>query len=140
MKYFKVYELVSKEIYDKMGDDALTLFNHKILTALDDLREYMQAPCTCNNWHEGGQFQHRGYRTPEEASALGAPNSEHAKGEAFDVDFKGWTADMVRRKILTDMDNPLLANITRIEAGVSWLHFDCKELVAPQKRIYFFVA
>ena len=142
MKHFQVYELVDQKTYEDMGDNALSLFTPQILVALDNVREYFNVPITVNNWHEGGQFQWRGYRTVEAAHKLGSPtgHEQHQAGNAFDFDVEGWTADMARRRILLDVDNPLLANITRIEAGVNWIHMDCKELIPPQTRIHFFVA
>lgn len=140
MKYFKAYELVDKKTYEKMGEEALTLFTPEILIALDGIREYFEEPITVNNWHSGGQFQWRGYRTPAKAKALGSPNSEHAKGNAFDFDIHGMTAQEVRQNIIINKNNPLLQNITRIEANVSWVHIDCKKLVLPKERIYLFKA
>ena len=126
MKHFLVEELVDKETYQKMGNDALMLFNPAALRALDNLREFFGCPVTVNNWHVGGPFEWRGYRTKEKAAALGSPNSEHAKGNAFDCDIAGYTAEEARQKILANKNNALLVEIMRMEGGVNWLHFDLK--------------
>lgn len=138
MKHFYAYELLDKETYTEKGVSALDLFTPEILTALDNVREFFNEPITVNNWMSGGPFQWRGYRTPEKAAELGAPGSEHAKGNAFDFDVKGMTAEEVRQVIILNKDNPLLAGIMRLEANTSWIHMDCKKLVLPQERIYIF--
>jgi hypothetical protein len=135
MKYFKTQELVSKETYDLYGEDSIKLFTPEILTALDDLREFFNQKVTVNDWLQGGQFQWRGYRTPQKAAELGSPNSEHAKGNAFDCDIEGYTAEQARQKIIGNQNDKLLKNIMRMEADKSWLHIDCKQ---GPNRIYLF--
>lgn len=140
MKNFRTYELVDRRTYEQMGDGALSLFHPDALQALDDLRDYFKVPVTVNNWRKGGPFQWRGYRTKEKAAALGAPNSMHARGGAFDCTVSGITAAAARSRIMADKDNPLLCRITRMEAGVSWLHFDIKTLPPGVERIKLFRA
>jgi hypothetical protein len=137
MQYFKAYELVDRLTYEKMGENALSLFTPEILEALDGVREYFDEPITVNNWFSGGKFQWRGYRTPEKAKMLGSPNSEHAKGNAFDFDIKGISAEEARRVIKLNQNDPLLRGIMRLEANVSWVHIDCKPV---NNRIYLFKA
>ncbi len=137
MRYFRLYELVSKAIYDDQGDNAWKLFDPKALVQLDNLREYFNVPITVNNWHDGGEFEHRGYRTPQEAADLGSPNSQHRFGNAFDCDIKGVSAEKAREIICSDKDNRLLALIQRLEDRVNWVHFDLKPV---PNRIYLFKA
>ena len=122
MRYFKAYELVDRLTYERLGEKALDLFTPEILEALDGVREFFDEPITVNNWISGGRFQWRGYRTPEKAKMLGSPNSEHAKGNAFDFDVKGMTAQEVRQNIILNKDNPLLKD------SVNWVHMDCKPI------------
>lgn len=140
MRNFSAYELVDRETYEQMGEGALALFSPSALKALDDLRDYFGVPVTVNNWRSGGPFQWRGFRTREKATALGSPNSMHAHGKAFDCDIKGITASNARVRILDDQDNPLLRRITRLEAGVNWVHFDLRTLSPGVERIYLFRA
>jgi hypothetical protein len=111
------------------------LFNPAALRALDNLREFFGVPITVNNWHVGGQFQWRGYRN--DRCPQYSRGSEHSKGNAFDCDIEGYTAEQARKKIIANKDNPLLVEIMRLEAGVSWLHFDLKPV---DKRIRVFKA
>lgn len=138
MKYFKAFELVDKDTYEKMGEEALSLFTPASLQALDDLREFFGCPIIINDWHCGGDFQWRGWRTTAKAAELGAPHSQHALGNAFDCTVFGLTAPEARRIILANQDKPLLQKITRLEDGVSWVHLDCMELSEGIHRIHLF--
>jgi hypothetical protein len=151
MNYFKVYELVDRATYQRLGDDAIKLFHPDILVALVDLHDFFGTKITVNNWYwhqdipeseweKRSVFQWRGYRTPEKAAALGAPQSAHAKAMAFDCDILGWTAINARIKIIANQDNPKLSRITRLEGAVSWVHFDIMPLQPGVRRIHVFHA
>jgi hypothetical protein len=124
MRYFTAKELVDKKTYAIMGENALSLFNPEALIALDDLREYLNTPIIVNDWHNGGTMQWRGCRLPicKEYSK----GSQHAIGNAFDCTVQGYTAEQARVIICNHKDHELLRRIKRLEAGVSWLHFDLK--------------
>jgi len=150
MKYFKAYELVDRETFLRLGNDSFTLFDKDALQALDDLREFFGVGVAVNNWYwhtdipeeqweEKGIFQWRGWRTLVKARKLGAPRSAHARGKAFDCDIKGVTAEDARSRIIANKNHPLLCRITRMESGVSWVHFDVIELHGVE-RIYLFKA
>lgn len=49
MKYFKVKELVSSDIYKQYGEDAINFLDPKALEALDNVREILGVPLVCNN-------------------------------------------------------------------------------------------
>lgn len=137
MKYFQVYELVDRLTYEQRGDEAISVFNPELLIQLDNLREYFGVSITVNNWYFGGEFEWRGWRTPEKAKELGAPNSQHRIGNAIDGDIRGVSADDARVRILADKNNPLLCRIQRLETGTSWVHFD---LMWVSDRIHLFHA
>ena len=135
MKYFKAYELVDRKTYEKMGEDALSLFNPTALIMLDDFREFIEAPVTVNNWYFGGRHEWRGWRTKAKCIELGAPGSEHGKGNAFDLNVKDFTANEVRQIVRINQADPLLRLIMRMEDKVGWIHMDRKPV---KNRIYFF--
>ncbi|HHT9146881.1 MAG TPA: hypothetical protein ACFYD4_14600 [Candidatus Wunengus sp. YC61] len=147
MLYFRLEELVSPDTFETLGEKAWLLFNSQALLALEELREFFDAPFMVNNWHLGGRFRHRGHRTPQEAIDLKSPHSSHAfmkvdgvwipKCNAFDCDIKGYTAEEARRKIIANKDNPLLKRIMRVEGKKNWLHFDLSP-VPQEKRIFIF--
>lgn len=139
MKHFQLHELVDRATFQKYGEEAWKLFHQDALEALDGIREFFNTPVTVNNWWDGvGSFQYRGYRPPD--CPVGAAHSYHRRGMAFDLDVKGYEADEVRTIILDNQDNPLLATIQRLEAGVRWVHFDVGEIRKGQGRIYLFEA
>lgn len=124
--HFIIQELVDRATFEKFGEQAWMLFNPIALEALDDLRRFFNAPVIVNNWHEGGQFQYRGFR-PRSCS-IGAEYSQHRFGNAFDCDIQGVTAQEARKKILENQDNLLLFQITRLEDKVNWVHMDCANI------------
>lgn len=48
-KYFQVKELVSSNIYKQYGDDAIKFLDPRALAALENVREILNVPLTCNN-------------------------------------------------------------------------------------------
>lgn len=122
-KYFKIEELVSRSIFEKYGDIAWQFFDPLALRTLDQIREQF-GQLLVNNWHSGGTLQYRGYR--EKACTVGAVNSQHRHGRAFDCSSKMFSAEDMRAVILTHQHKfPLLAVI---EMDVSWLHFDVRNI------------
>jgi len=133
MKFFELFELVDKKTYETLGNKAWDLFKPEALIMLEGLREFFKCPISCNTWHWGGEFQFRGYRPP--SCSVGAPQSLHKQGMAFDVDIEGLSAEEARLNIMADQNNPLLKNIMRMEKDTNWVHIDCKPVA---NRIYLF--
>jgi len=143
LKHFQVYELVPPEIYAKMGSQALSLFDEKALMMLDNFRDFVGKPVVINNWHAGGPFAHRGWRSlgdEMKANPNSKGHSAHQAGEAFDADVQGMTAEEVRKKILDDINNPLTDLINRLEGLVTWVHFDHLSLPLGTGRIHVFTS
>jgi hypothetical protein len=140
MKHFQLYELVSKEVYDSMGDKAWDLFKPNALIMLDNFREFIGAPCSVNNWYgSDGSYEVRqlsGFRP--QSCPIGAKFSQHKLGNAFDVHVSGMTAGEARKRILADQNNSLLLNIMRLEDKVAWVHMDAMVLPVGVKRIHVF--
>lgn len=119
MKYFKTEELVSKNLYEQLGERVMRLFEPQILVYLDELRAKWGKPLTINNWASGGSFNQSGLR--ELNSKVGAARSKHKEGIAFDVktsDLKGFY-DFVTK-------TPGL-NIVRVEDFAhtpTWVHIE----------------
>ena len=136
MNYFKLEELVDQATFLKYGIGCWQFFDLKALTMLDDFREFIGRPVTCNNWHIHEAYQFRGYR-PSWCN-VGAKGSAHRKGKAFDLDVKGMTAEEVRQKVMANQDNPLLKNIQRMEGMVNWIHIDTYDPPVGKSKIYIF--
>jgi hypothetical protein len=132
--HFRASELVDPTTYAMHGDSSLYIFDPRILQAADKIREFFDAPVTCNNWMSGGEYQFRGYRPPE--CLVGAKNSEHKHGRALDLSIKGVSAKMARLAIVQHSDI-FLPFIKRMESGVSWLHIDCSPNCNQRKITLF---
>ena len=133
-KYFTVEELVSKEVYELLGDEAIKLFGPKALQVLEEIREILGVPLICNNWEHGGKRNYCGYR--EVPCTVGVSKSAHREGKAFDlISVKMDAAKM--REILKANSDKLSCNI-RIEDDVTWLHVDTRS--NHNQKIYFFKA
>lgn len=63
-KYFKVYELVSKEVYNSFSESTImNRMNGDLLKLIDWIREGSGVPIIINNWKSGGSFSQRGLRS-----------------------------------------------------------------------------
>lgn len=123
-KYFKPYELVSKEDYENMTEDKIfEIFDDSIIKAIDTLKEYFpKGSIYINNWYWGMERNWSGLRTPK------SPNysltSMHPYGKAVDMIFTSYSSEEVRKFII---DNPeLFPGIKGIELGISWVHIDSR--------------
>ena len=133
LKYFDVKELVDQETYELLGENAIKLFNKDLLIAIDTLRETYGSPITINNWHRGGMFSQRGFRSSN--SKVGSKTSQHRFGNAFDLTVTNATAGAIRTHILANKDK--YPGINRMEDDVSWVHCDAHPDY-KNKRIYLF--
>lgn len=140
-KYFDVRELVSKDIYNKFGQNAWQVFDEKLLATLLVLRtEILCVPLVCNNWKAGGSFTQRGFR--ENVCGLVAYKtkagqlyvSAHSIGKGVDLTSPKMDAETMRQTI--EKEKSKLPYPVRIERGVSWLHIDTMTL-NTEKITYF---
>lgn len=122
-KYFKIYELVPKAVYEARGEKAWQLLDENILRTIDKLRE-KYGRITINDWKWGGKNQWRGLRTAD--SKYFSQYSQHTFGRAMDLIFNDITAEDVRQDILRDLNSELYKYITSFEEGTSWLHIDTR--------------
>lgn len=118
-KYFKIYELVPKHVYEERGEKAWSLLDSRALEMLDKVREF-SGPLVVNNWKWGGDRQWSGLRTPE--SPYGTIYSQHRYGRAFDCISSQKSSQELREHILNNQED--FPYIRGIELDVSWLHFD----------------
>ncbi len=137
------FKLSIRELIDphtfKSRPEALCweLFTQDAIDMLHGVRTFLAAPIVINDWHSGGQYEWSGYRSP--GCTIGAPGSEHRKGNAFDLKVKGIESNHVKDMLKQNEDDPLLAKLMRIEDGtVGWTHVDCKTLAPGQSRIRIF--
>lgn len=131
MKYFKPYELVSKTIYQKYGDDSIQFLDNRLLETLDCIREILGVPMVINDWYWNGKNQQRGLRENTCSLCLEKTKkgvlylSRHTMGRAFDAVSSKMSAPEMRKKIIANAYK--LPYPIRLESDMSaptWLHVD----------------
>lgn len=130
-KYFKIQELVSKQTYEKYGEKSWMFLDERLISTLDALREYFNAPITVNNWLWGGNLQQRGLRTncDEIVKNKTLKNSlyvsQHCLGKAVDFNVKNHTVKDVYKVILENPKAfPYIKRIENINKTPTWVHID----------------
>lgn len=134
--YFDIQELVCDHTYSRFGEQAWQFLDTDYLHCLLVIRrDILNAPMWCNG---KGKTQ-RGLRCNRCAIVRGKSSvylSAHVLGKAGDFDVTGMTAEEVRQKIKENAS--LLPCPIRMEAGVSWLHFDVLPQYGITKKVYEF--
>lgn len=129
-KHFAAHEVVDPGTYAKFGNKAFQLIDPRILCTADRLRERYGKPIYINTYrlksYKGKTLRFCGYRPKTYMN--GADYSEHRHGRALDLHIVGVTAEQVRQDILADPFHEDFKYITAIEASVSWLHIDCRNI------------
>lgn len=138
-KHFELYELVSKQVYDKYGATAWQFFDPRLIENLDWIRETINKPITINDWFWGGNFDERGLRCNMDEMMVAKTNkkliycSPHPLGQGADFDVEGMLAKNVRTWLVTNQNE--LPHPIRLENGVNWVHMDVRN---TGKKIYIF--
>jgi hypothetical protein len=139
--HFKIYELVSEQVFDKYGQKAWRFFDPRLLETIDWIREKLGKPITVNDWRWEGDFDERGLRCNMDDLVRAKTNkgdiylSAHVLGMATDFDVEGMTAQEVRDWLVEHQDE--LPYPVRLEEGVSWVHLDVEDMGV---KVYLFTA
>ena len=135
-KYFKIHELVSPSMLEKVHEDVLwKMFNPQTIDSIDRIKEkFNNGSVTINSYKFGGNRTESGLRTKD--SSYYSSGSQHSVGCAFDMVFSKYDANEVREYIVANRDE--FPGITRVEGKVSWLHIDSKDTGLDE--IYIFKA
>lgn len=126
-KNFDIREFVPKIIWDNYQENSIWFVDPRIIAIAQNVRDYFSAEMTINDWHYGGTFQNRGYRTP--ASKIGAHYSQHKFGRAIDFNIKGLTAKECYKIIQVNHDWFHLRGVKAMEDirdTPTWIHLDCR--------------
>ena len=130
-KYFKLYELVPKELYTKYKDwhieDRLwNIFDERLLYSLDQVREHYGKMTMNTWWWKGGIHQYRGYRPGD--CPIGAELSQHKFGRGGDLVPQEVTGQEIRDDIKKNPWSQGFEFITCIEdfPGMGWVHIDTR--------------
>lgn len=135
-KFFQIRELVCPHTHSKWGERSWqfldTAYLHNLLVIRRDI---LKAPMICNHGNQlqcGLRCNRCGLVSQKDSVYL----SSHVLGKAGDFTVKGMTAQEARQRI---KDNAhLLPYPIRMEAGVSWLHFDVLPQYGINAKVYEF--
>jgi hypothetical protein len=137
-KYFQPYELVSKDVYYKFGDNSIWFIDVRILITLDNIKEYfgIDKSIIVNNWYWDKKLQFRGFRPID--CKEGSEYSQHKFGRAVDFNIIGLNDNDVRKEIIKNQHIPSFKYITTMEdfTDMNWIHIDCR--TRPEKGITVF--
>ncbi|MBQ6198192.1 MAG: hypothetical protein IJK44_03025 [Bacteroidales bacterium] len=138
--YFKIQELVCNHAFEKFGEKAWQFLDTDYLHALLILRrDVIGLPMECNNAKKK-VFQ-RGLRCNRCEMVRKQKNvylSAHCLGKAGDFTIIGMDAETARQRIKAHADD--FPCKVRVEAGVSWLHFDVMDMGEAYPKVYEFHA
>lgn len=132
-KYFDIRELVPEAVYEARGEKAWQLIDPRLIENADALREKLNVPLTCNNWHTGGPRDQSGLRVP--GQSYYKPFSQHSFGRAMDL-VCGIPAAQIREMIKSEII--VLPHPATFEEGdkITWLHMDTRNM--SNGHTYFF--
>lgn len=135
-QYFNVKELVCPHCYAKWGERSWQFLDTMWLWCLLIIRrDILKVPMTCND----ASHTQRGLRCnlcELVKSKLRVYLTSHLFGKAGDFTAKGMTAEQARQKIIDNAD--LLPCNIRLEAGVTWIHFDVLPQYGITDKVYVF--
>ena len=127
-EYFKIQELVSKNVYNKYGESAWRFIDEKLILSIDAIREYFNQPVTINNWMWGGNLQQRGLRANKDDIVSGKKDyyiSQHCLGKAVDLNIRDFSIKEIYDSILQNKDKfPYITRIENIKNTPTWIHID----------------
>jgi hypothetical protein len=138
-KYFKIYELVSRAVFNKYGESAWQFLDQKAIDTLDWIRENIHRKMYVNDWywnHTETATQYRGYRHEEEYSG-GALKSIHKRGGAFDSSVDGMTDEEYEAWIWDNQDGLPHPIRIELEDTRTKVHWDVGYFSTGEKIYYF---
>lgn len=139
-EYFELHELMCPHVFKKFGEIAWQFFDERLLITLDILRRKLNKPIFVNNWHEGGNYDERGFRCIQCSLVKKAITegrlyvSPHMTGQGADYDVQGMVASEVRLWIVKN--DRVIPFPIRLEANVDWVHTDTRD--ADKGKVYVF--
>jgi len=120
--HFEIHELVDKETYNSLGEKSVWMLNPKAVDGLVKIRKHFNKPMTVNNWYWGGKLENRGYRSIY--STTGAKFSQHRVGNAWDINIKGISSDMLNDYLVKNYRKFGITTIEDKSFTPTWTHID----------------
>jgi len=155
--YFIIQELVGPDTYKLLGEESWQVYDTDTLHCLLLMRLKIDKPFTVNNWHKGGSYDERGFRSNIQPIVKSKTEknqlylSGHLMGKAIDFTVKDMTPEQVRdwieqnadifpckirlewKKKDTNKNSPTFGKMIPI----TWVHFDTKQ-DSTKPKIYKF--
>lgn len=130
-KYFDLREVVSKQVYQRYGQQAWQFFDPRLLAVVVWLRKQMGIPLVCNNWANGGTLAQRGFRSNLEPIVAVKTRlnelycSAHTRGQGIDLSSGRATANEIREWIrMHREDLPFPIRLESDKSAPTWVHID----------------
>jgi hypothetical protein len=118
---FRVYEFVSKDIYNKFGELSIRFIDFRLILIAQELRKRLGKSVKINDWYWKGQYQYSGFR--ERSCKEGSDNSSHRRGMGMDVKIEGMTGEQIRLHIRDNWKVYKALGLTGVEKDTStWCH------------------
>lgn len=135
-RFFDVQELVCDHTFEKWGEKSWQFLDTDYLHALLIIRrDILKRPMWCNS-NAAHQRGLRCNRCQIVRSKTAVYLSAHCLGKAGDFSITGMSAAAAREEIKACADS--LPCPIRMEAGVSWLHFDVLPQWGVTQKVYEF--
>lgn len=134
--HFQIEELVPEYIYKRFGTSSTWFINPRLVHALEWIRVKSGWRLKINDWHTGGHFQNRGYRTPD--SSVGGSLSQHKLTNAADISSVDATTQQIYDFILANEKEAIENGISCMEdinSTPTWNHIDVRFIASPQTKI-----
>ena len=134
--YFDIEEFVPPQIFKKYGMNSLQFIDPKIIAIATAYREFFKMPVFINDWHKGGPYSYRGFRTPR--VNLGAELSQHKFGRAFDCNIGSMNEKQMFIAVSENFEFFKQFGLTTLENYKftdGWLHSDCRTTSDPNKLL-----
>jgi len=128
--HFFLDEYISPDMYYKWKERSIWWIRPELIAVDEFIRQRFGIPMIINDWYLGGTRDECGLRYP--VTTVGKGDSLHKFGVASDNlfdDKKPAFYEEVREDIINNFNElykPL--GLTTIEAGVNWLHKDCRHI------------
>jgi hypothetical protein len=144
-KNFIAQEFISKKHYDYLikrygnSDAFLNAFyryiDYDTVILAQNVRDFLETSIIINDWYYGGNFQNRGFRTPDFYDTDNKFKlSQHQRGLAIDFHSNTYTPDEIRDKIMPAYKE---LGFWRVEMDVNWVHIDrCKGISDELVKFY----
>ena len=136
-KYFDLREVVSKQVFDRYGQQAWQFFDPRLLAVVVWLRKGMNIPLVCNNWANGGKWQQRGFRSNMDGVVYDKTQAgklyctAHGRGQGIDLSSGKASAQQIRQWVRDNADTcPFPIRLEDDISAPTWVHIDVCNLTA----------